>query len=37
MIVGVIGISGAAFGLIQPVLLLSVWYIAVGYRLARLE
>ncbi len=35
MILGIVGISGAVFGFIQPVLLLSVWYIAVGLKLLR--
>jgi hypothetical protein len=33
VILGLLGAIGAAFGMIQPVLLLSVWYIAVGIRL----
>lgn len=37
IIIGAIGIIGALFGLIQPVLLLSIWYIAVGIRMYRLD
>ncbi|HEX6494896.1 MAG TPA: hypothetical protein VF018_05400 [Acidobacteriaceae bacterium] len=34
-VIGTIGIAGALIGLIQPILLLSIWYIAVGWRLLR--
>jgi hypothetical protein len=37
MTLGVIGVVGAFIGLIQPVLLLSVWYIAVGLNLYQLN
>jgi hypothetical protein len=33
MILGVVGVLGAIFALIQPVLLLAAWYIAVGLKL----
>jgi hypothetical protein len=35
LVTGAIGIAGALIGAIQPVLLLSVWYIAVGWKLLR--
>lgn len=35
MIMGSVGICGALLGLIQPVLLLSLWYTAVGLKLLR--
>jgi hypothetical protein len=33
IVLGVVGVAGAAAGLIQPVLFLSVWYIAIGLKL----
>jgi hypothetical protein len=35
VVFGILGIVGALFGLIQTVLLISIWYIAVGLRLVR--